>query len=83
MDLRDQGGHTFILKIMKHLVVPFLTGCKIHYVQMIHRRSKKKTKSRHCEQNLFCMLAWQNWTARIMGHYIFDALKIYGVRSAS
>ena len=33
---------------------------------MTRKRSKQKTKSRYCKHNLFCMLLWQNWTARIM-----------------
>ena len=46
---------------------------------MMRKRTKKKTKSRFCEQNLFCMLVWQNWAAWILGHCISDALIIYGV----
>ena len=48
----------------------FLIGCIDTLIYMLHKRSKKKTKSRHCEQNLYCMLAWQNLATRIIGHYI-------------
>ena len=29
------------------------------------KRSKRKTKSRYCKHNLFCVLLWQNWAARV------------------
>ena len=64
------GWHTFILKIVEHLLLPFLTGRidTLIYDLMTHKRSKKKTKSKYCKQDLFCMFLWQNWAARIMGH---------------
>ena len=46
----------------------------------MRKRSKMKTKIRLCEQNLFYMLVWQNGAAWIIGHCIFDALIIFGVR---
>ena len=46
---------------------------------MMRKRSKKKTKGRFCEQNLFYMLVLQNWAAWITGHCICNALIIYGV----
>ena len=80
---RGEGGeHTFILKILKTLIFPFLTGNINAFIPIfkMRKRSKKDAKTRFCEHHLYGMTAWQTTAARIAGLYIFSSLNIHGVR---
>ena len=75
-DLVGQGReHTFILKILKILIIPFLTG-NINACKKMGKSSKKKTKTRFCEQHLFCMTTWQKFAAGLVGHYILSSFRV-------
>ena len=76
------GEHTFIFKIRKHLIFPFLTGCidAFIYVELMGKRSKKERRSRYCEQNLVLHACMAKFGSNDNGSLHFDALNIYDVR---